>query len=104
MFWSEKDFKRKHLKLDMFLEELVMLKSRCKHDMDAEFRLRQLIVYHQQHCQNANCHCKTTPSVKLVKEAELLKLIDSIFNWALNHKVVTDDQDTCEHITLKFIT
>ncbi|KAL4468182.1 hypothetical protein ABPG72_017163 [Tetrahymena utriculariae] len=101
------NFKEHCKKIDFYLEEIFNILENNKKSEEAQFRLFEVLIYHKQFCQNYNCQCQSTSfknsENNIIKE-DVLKFIETIFQFSLKQKQVKENQDLFEHLSLKYIS
>lgn len=67
----------------------------------------EAIIYHIKECRDTSCHCKYSNlknSNKEFEEEDVFRLVDSIFKWALSSKLLQQNLEEFEHLSLKYIS
>ncbi|KAL4432133.1 hypothetical protein ABPG74_014387 [Tetrahymena malaccensis] len=93
--------------LDFYLEEIFRLSSLQQSDTNAKYKLLEIVSYHQINCNFNNCYCKTIDlknNKNAVQHEYIIQLIDSIFQWSLQQKLLINNKKEIEHISLKYIS
>ncbi|KAL4456109.1 hypothetical protein ABPG74_014070 [Tetrahymena malaccensis] len=104
---SEKNFEKMYKFLGFQLEEIFRLSEVAESDKFSRYKLQEIILFHQEQCTNLMCNCheiNISQSRKSLQSEQILKIIQSIFEWSLKQKVLQKDQKEYEHLSLKYIS
>ncbi|KAL4504541.1 hypothetical protein ABPG72_009987 [Tetrahymena utriculariae] len=104
---NEKNFEKMYKFLGFQLEEMFRLSQIAESDKFSRYKLQEIILFHQQQCTNVMCNCheiEKNQSRKSIESEQILKIIQSIFEWSLKQKVLQKNQKEYEHLSLKYIS
>ncbi|EAR96483.3 transmembrane protein, putative (macronuclear) [Tetrahymena thermophila SB210] len=104
---TEKNFDKMYKFLGFQLEEIFRLSQVAESDKFSRYKLQEIILFHQQQCTNLMCNChdiNICQSRKSIESEQILKIIQSIFEWSLKQQILQKDQKEYEHLSLKYIS